>query len=197
MLLRCAMLFGAGPSLLSTLSAQGPSPDIALLNYALTLENLESAFYTQGLTKFSSADFGNASFMQNFGSVIGGDVYAYLCLIRDHEALHVRSLQALITGLGGTPVKPCNYNFNVATVDQFTTVASLLENIGVMAYSGAIYQFQSVSIKTTAATIATVEGRHASYLSLLTGKSPSPASFDTPATSSATMAALSQYITAC
>ena len=197
MFLRSAALFGAGTLLTSALHAQSPPTDVSLLNYALTLENLEAAFYTQGLAQFSSADFGNSTFIQNFGSVIGGDVYAYLSLIRDHETQHVRTLQSLITGLGGTPAVPCTYNFGYKTADSFVTVAALIENTGVMAYDGALNQIQSASLKTAAATIATVEARHASYLNLLTGTSPFPASFDTAATSVAILAAVAQYITAC
>ena len=196
-LLRSAKLFGAGALLTSSLSAQSPPTDLSLLNYALTLENLEAAFYTQGLAQFSSADFANATFFQNFGNVIGGDVYAYLSLIRDHELQHVRSLQSVITGLGGTPAKACTYNFGYKTADDFITVAALLENTGVMAYDGALAQVNSSTLKTTAATIATVEARHASYLNLLTGTSPFPASFDTAATSATILAAAGKFITAC
>ncbi len=197
MLVRAAAAFGAGPILMSSLAAQSPSSDVTLLNYALTLENLEFAFYAQGLSQLSSADFANSNFIQNFGGVIGGDVYAYLCLIRDHEAQHVRTLQSLITSLGGTPVKACTYNFSYKTADQFITLAALLENTGVSAYDGAIYQFQTLSIKTAAATIATVEARHACYLNLLTGTSPSSVSFDPAATSATVTSAVGKYITAC
>jgi len=197
LLFRSAALFGAGTLLSSSLNAQTAPTDLTLLNFALSLENLEAAFYTQGLAQFSSTDFNNSTFIQNFGSVISGDVYAYLSLIRNHETQHVRSLQALITSLNGTPVKPCTYNFGYKTVDDFITVAALLENTGVMAYDGAMSQISSASLKTQAATIATVEARHASYLSLLTGNSPFPASFDTPATSTAILAAAAKFITAC
>ena len=163
----------------------------------MTLENLEAAFYTQGLAQFSSADFGNSTFIQNFGAVIGGDVYAYLSLIRDHEMQHVRTIQSLVTGLGGTPAGACTYSFGYKTADDFVTLAALLENTGVMAYDGAISQISSASLKTAAMTIATVEARHASYLNILTGAAPFPASFDTAASSAQILAAAGKYITAC
>jgi rubrerythrin len=193
-----AAAFGAGTVLSSSLSAQTtPPPDLTLLNFALTLENLEAAFYTQGLTQFSSADFNNSTFVQNFGSIIGGDVYAYLALIRDQEMQHVRTLQSLVKGMNGTPAKPCTYNFGFKTVDDFLTTAALLENTGVMAYDGAIASVSNSTLKTSAATIATVEARHAAYLNLLTGTSPASASFDTPGTSAAILAVANKYITAC
>jgi hypothetical protein len=197
MLTRSAALFGVGALLTSSLGGQSPASDVTLLNYALSFENLQAAFYTQGMAQLSSVNFANSTFIQNLGDVISGDVYAYLCLIRDQENQHVRMLQSLITSLGGTPVKPCTYNFGYKTADQFATLAALLENTGVMAYAGALYQIQSLSIKTTAATMATVEGRHAAYLNLLTGNSPSPSSFDTPATSAAILATMAQYVTSC
>jgi hypothetical protein len=76
-------------------------------------------------------------------------------------------------------------------------VAALLENTGVTAYDGALSQITSASLKTAAATIATVEARHAAYVNLLSGASPFPSSFDTPATSTAILAAAGKYITAC
>jgi hypothetical protein len=196
-LMRAAALIGTDAFLISSLSAQSSPSDVALLNYALAIENLESAFYSRGLSQLSSADFGNSTFIQNFGTAIGGSVYAYLSSIRDQEVQHVRMLQSLITSLGGTPVKPCTYNFVYKTADDFASLATLIENMGVTAYDGVLYQIQNLSIKTTAATIATVEGRHASYLNLLTGTSPSPAPFDTPRTSAAILSAIAQYITTC
>ncbi len=196
-LARAAALFGAGYLAVGLSNGQNSSSDATLLNYALALENLESAFYTQGLLQFSSTDFANSSFIQNFGSVISGDVYAYLSLIRDQEQQHVRALNSLIAGLGGTPVKTCTYNFGYKTPDDFMTLAALLENTAVSAYTGALYQIQNLSIRTDAAAIATVEGRHSAYLNLLTGTSPSPASFDNAATSATILAAVAQYTTTC
>ena len=197
LLIRSAAIFGGSSLLISELSAQSGPTDLTLLNFALTLENLEAAFYTQGLAQFSSTDFGNSTLLQNFGNVIGGDVYAYLSIIRDHEAQHVRTLQSLITSLGGTPAKPCSYNFGYKTADDFLMVAATLENAGVSAYDGAMSQITTASLKTAAATIATVEARHSAYLNMLTNTLPFPASFDTPATSAAILSAAGKYITAC
>ena len=57
----------------------------------------------------------------------------------------------MITSLGGTPVKPCTYNFGYKTADQFVTLAALLESTGVAAYDGALYQIQSTSTRIAAA----------------------------------------------
>ena len=46
----------------TTPPAPSPANDLNILNYALTLEYLEATFYTQGLARFSSADFMQANF---------------------------------------------------------------------------------------------------------------------------------------
>ena len=49
-------------------SEQGASPtDIAMLNYALTLEHLEHAFYRDGLDKFGERKLEIAEFFDGLG----------------------------------------------------------------------------------------------------------------------------------
>ena len=199
-----AMLAGAA-AVTVALNAQSTTPsDLDILKFALTLENLEASFYTQGLKQFSSSDFSNATFVQNFGNTTGvfgdafsGDVYSYLLLVRDHEQQHVRTLSALITSLGGKPAAPCTYNFGYTSADTFIAVARTLENTGVMAYDGAAKLIKDKKLLTAAATIATVEARHAAYLNLLNGASPFPDAFDTPKTMADILAAAGQFITSC
>lgn len=175
------------------LNPQVPPTDLTLLNYFLTLENLEATFWTQGLAKFSSADFANAAFVQNFGSVIISDVYAYLCLIRDHDAKHIRMLKSAIASLGGTPVSPNTYSFPWKTADDFAALAVSMKNTAIAAYNGALYQIQNLTLRSQMATIATVEGRHSAYLSLLSGVSPAPVSFDTASTPSTVLTTLGAF----
>jgi rubrerythrin len=171
--------------------------DIEILNYALTLEHLENAFYRDGLARFNQTDFTSARFIRGFGGRIISKVYAYFQLIADHERVHVETLTSVITSLGGTPVSELCYNFGYSTVDQFVKVAQLLENTGVMAYDGAIHLICNPDLQTAGATIATVEARHASYLNLLNGDVPFPSAFDTPKTMAEILAAASGFIVPC
>jgi rubrerythrin len=158
--------------------------DIAILNYALTLEHLEYAFYRDGLTTYGAGDFDPG-------------VYNRLLEIRDHEQAHVNALTQTIQGLGGTPVAEACYDFGYATPGQFLDVAQVLENTGVSAYDGAIAGIKSGDLQTTGATIATVEARHASYLNSLNGDDPFPAAFDTPLTQQEVLAAAGGFIVTC
>jgi len=176
-----AKLVGAG-AVAATLGAQTttkPPSDIDLLNYALTLENIEAAFYVQGLTKLTSADFAASSVAQNLGTGVTGKIFDYLKLIRDDETAHVSTITTVLKSLGGTPVAACaSYNFTYTTADDFLKLAVTLEDTGVSAYDGAISAISNADLRTAAATIATVEARHASYLRLLTGAIPFPNPFD-------------------
>src|SRR4051812_47557791 len=49
-------------------SGSSNTGDIAILNYALTLENIEANFYATGLSKYSVNDFANAAFAQAIGA---------------------------------------------------------------------------------------------------------------------------------
>ncbi len=166
-----------------------PPTDIDLLNYALTLEHLEYAFYRDGLRRFSEDDF-RLAFARNrryeragVRDLDGEVVYRYFRLIRDHEGDHVDTLKQVIRSLGGKPVPEATYNFGrtaFTSVSRFVSVAQFLENTGVSAYDGAIAHIEAAGLLTAGATIATVEARHASYLNLITGRVPFPGSFDKP-----------------
>jgi rubrerythrin len=143
--------------------------DVDVLNFALTLEHLEYAFYRDGIGNFS---FGADPF--------GNSIDAYLAEIRDHEGAHVDTLTSVITDLGSEPVAEATYDFGYGTNSQkFLMTAAALENTGVSAYDGAAQYLESADLLTAAGGIVSVEARHASYLNLITGVSPFSDAFET------------------
>jgi rubrerythrin len=162
--------------------------DVDILNYALTLEHLEYAFYRDGLNRFNASDF---AFLSNLG---GQNTVSALTAIRDHERAHVDTLTTVIQSLGGTPVQEATYDFGYADARGFIATAMALENTGVSAYDGAIRFVQNPDLAEAAATIATVEARHAAYLNLLNGTSPFPAAFDTPRSQAEILAIAGPFI---
>jgi len=144
-----------------------PSSDIAILNFALTLEHLEARFYDAAL--------GVVPFEQNI-------VRALAQTLRTDENAHVAALTQAIKSVGGSAVGPApSYNFGVDTFKTqsgFLKLARLLEDTGVHAYLGQAANIKTPSILLTAASIVTVEGRHAGAIRYQYGLSPTISPFD-------------------
>ncbi|CEH14165.1 hypothetical protein CBOM_02039 [Ceraceosorus bombacis] len=149
--------------------------DDVILNYALTLEHLENAFYKElpSLQAFSAAGydtFVHARFLQ-----IGG-----------HEASHVKFLSQ---ALGDKATKACTYDFGVnGDVNKFVQTSVVLEGVGVSAYAGAAQNITSPAYLTAAATVLTTEARHSAWAQAAARKGradgdPAGAAYDTPLTS--------------
>ncbi|MFB6207398.1 MAG: ferritin-like domain-containing protein [Haloglomus sp.] len=187
---------GSNTALAHDASADDTS-DIDVLNYALTLEHLENAFYRMGREEFDRDDFMSARSLEGFGSRVRGNVRENLRDIGAHEQTHVDTLSSVIEGLGGDPVTEGCYDFGVDDADEFIAVAGVLENTGVSAYDGAIDLVGNADLLTAGATIATVEARHASYLNLLNGEDPFPAAFDDPKSMQEVLDAAGGFIVEC
>ena len=144
--------------------------DLEVLNYALTLEHLEAAFYQ------ASGDY-------SFGAdAFGNSIDDWMVAIGSHETAHVETLTQVITDLGGEPVAAAEYDFGVTDAQSFLATAAAMENLGVSAYDGAGQFIADPGLLTAAGSIVAVEARHASYLNLITGVSPFPAAYETPLT---------------
>ncbi len=176
----------SSPAALATSLAQDFADDLDILNYALTLEHLEHAFYRDGLETLGEAEIAEATDDEAFG---------LLTEIRDHEAAHVEALTGVITDLGGEPVAEATYDFGYEDVAGFLEVAMALENTGVAAYAGAAPSISDEAIITAALGIHSVEARHAGYLNGLNAMSPFPDDIDQPLTREEVLDAAGGFIT--
>jgi len=95
------------------------------LHSALTLEHLESAFYSQGFAKFTDAHFTAAG--------LSSSQITALKSVGMQEATHVTTLMSAIMGAGGVPVQPCTYNFGFTDATSMVKTAKILEIVGVSA----------------------------------------------------------------
>ncbi len=168
--------------------------DIDVLNYALTLENLENAFYREGLETFDPDDFENAEVVQDYSTETDQSVYMMLETVGEHEAAHVEVLTEAITLLGGDPGTEANYDFGVETVGDFVATAKVLENTGVAAYAGAAPFIESPDLQGAALSIHSVEARHAAFLNNINGESFFPDAFDSPLSQQAVLDAVGPFI---
>lgn len=127
--------------------------DVAILNYAYALEQLEAAFYT----KVASSFYSGATDTEK----------AFLTEIRDHEIAHREFFKAAIPANGGTAIKSLDVDFS--TID-FTSRASVLgtamafEDLGVSAYDGVGYALKNTTYLLLAGKIVSVEARHAATI---------------------------------
>jgi rubrerythrin len=163
------------------------STPLDVLNYALTLEHLEYAFYRDGLETYDADAFAAAGYAAN--------VFDYFATIRDDEKAHVDTVTQVIIDLGGEPVAEGTYDFGYANLDGFINVAMALENTGVSAYQGAAQDLIGENeLLTAALTIHGVEARHAAYLNGLTGGSPFPDAFNPTLTPDEVLAIAGPFI---
>jgi len=158
--------------------------DIEVLNYALTLEHLESTFYREGLETFTADDFEEG-------------VFDNLTLVAEHEAAHVTAVTAAVEGAGGTPVAKPTFNFPeevFADRAAFLMNASTFEELGVTAYHGQVPLIQSAEVLGAAAAIAGVESRHAAVIADIVGGDPFPAPVEGTRTMEEVLAAAQPFI---
>ncbi|CAD6498691.1 BgTH12-04352 [Blumeria graminis f. sp. triticale] len=146
--------------------------DVDILEFALTLENLEASFYQQGFARFPDSDF--AALGLNQADILN------LKSISTIEATHVTTLSAAIAGTGAAPVQPCIYDFKFSDAASMVSTASILESVGVSAYLAAAPLVKSPAILTVAAEIVTVEARHQTFIRTASKAVAIPGPFDTP-----------------
>lgn len=153
-------LYGAGAvaPFVSNAFAATASTDVDILNFALTLEYLETSFYKHKATSVG----------------LSGEAKSLAATIAGHEQLHVDALLKAITSAGGTPVKKPTFVFPVTNQSSFLKLAYLLENTGVGAYNGAGPSLSNKQYLAAAGSIVQVEARHAAAIGLLIGESVTP-----------------------
>ncbi len=179
----------ATPSGAATPNGTAPfANDVEVLNYALTLEHLETAFYRDGLASIGSAGITALGFQTGVFDLLGE--------IAAHEAAHVETLTKVITDLGGQPVAEATYDFGYKDAAGFLATAQALEDTGVGAYGGAAqYLMDNGDLLTAALTIHGVEARHAAYLAILNASNPFPAAFDQALTKDEVLKIATPFIT--
>jgi Ferritin-like domain len=157
----------ATPFITKALAADSTG-DIGILNYALTLEYIESEFYKLAVQKVGG---------------LSGEEKTLAKKLRDDESQHVDALIATIKKLGGKPGAKPKLDFGGAFGDRatFLKTANSFEDLGVSAYNGAGPLVENVEVLAAAGSIVQVEARHAALIRLTRGKPPAPLAFDKPA----------------
>ncbi|KAI0666652.1 ferritin-like domain-containing protein [Trametes maxima] len=161
--------------------------DTDVLQFALTLEHLEDAFYSSGLFQYDAKAFQDAGFPEW--------VRRRFAQVGEHEAEHVKFLNG---ALGAQATKPCEYSFPHNNPQEFVTLSLALESVGDAAYTGAAQLVSDKGILTAAASILSVEARHSAWISSAGLKyQPWNGAFDAPLTSSGAFSLASLFVKNC
>jgi rubrerythrin len=162
--LAAGAVYGAvmvGPFVRQALAMSGGG-DVGILNFALTLEYLEAAFYKEAKARAKAS----------------GELKSLIDLIGRDEDEHVGALTETIKKLGGKPAAEPKFDFPYNSTKEFLGLAQTFEDTGVSAYNGAAPQIKSKEVLAAAGSIVQVEARHAAAIRLQNEQEPSPEAFD-------------------
>ena len=168
----------------------GPTEDVVVLNYALTLETLEADLYRQALNIAAGKDVGTplpadvSSYTQAVGNGsldpnLAPVGFLYLKQYAAVEAAHRDFLRAAIPQFGGTPVpaNPKGYTTGLAAGADLGTILNLISTVeeeGVRAYLGAAGKLTSSALVQVASTIYSTEARHSAGINYIIGRDTGP-----------------------
>lgn len=154
--------------------------DLAILNFALTIEYVQSALYRDGLKAVPD---------------LSADTRRLVEHLRDQEIEHVDALRATISDAGGRPNERPRVAFgpSLASEAAFLKLANTLEDTGVSAYNGAAPQLESEDFVAAFASIAQVEARHSGLVRLERDKPPAPLPLDKASNQQAVRSAYGPY----
>ncbi len=142
-------------------STQNKPSDLEIVQYALTLEHLETDFYDAVIKA---------------GVVKDKALAEAATMIRDNEQEHVDALTKTVKQLGGTPKKP-QTTFDAVIKGgekKVLETAATVENLGAAAYLGQAGLIKSKEVLAAALSIHSVEARHAAALNRAVGKTIVP-----------------------
>lgn len=168
-----SMMGGSGAAALSILAAacgddddkpatdggaSDTAADVAIVNYALTLEFLELELYRKAIDS---------------GFLKGSELELFKT-IADHEQQHVDALTAAIGKLGGRPAQRPKARFRLGGRTAILKTAQRVENLGAAAYLGQLVRIKDEDVLAAAVAIHSVEARHAAALNALLAKDVTP-----------------------
>jgi Ferritin-like domain len=157
---------GGSTALLGGALAQAgslPTNDVFILNYALVLEYLQAAFYTEA---------------ERMGALRGRTARAAE-VVGSVERAHV---EAFTNVLGRKAIKRPSFDFQGTTEDPraFLKTAVAFEDLAVAAYKGQATRLKAKPALASALAIHSVEARHAAWMRYLFDVNPAQSAFDQP-----------------
>jgi hypothetical protein len=171
-------LAGGGAALAAwpgtTSSAPSAKQDAAILSFALTVEDLQAAFYADAVKR----------------GALSGEMLAYAQAVGRHERAHAAHIRK---ALGSAAPAPTRFDFGEVNADptNFARTAIKLEELGLAAYNGAATSLTPATL-ADAARIVSVEARHVAWIRDIVGELPAPRAADRPISAAQAKAAIAR-----
>jgi hypothetical protein len=158
----------------TTASAPSAKQDAEILRFALTVEDLQAAFYADAIRR----------------GALTGELLEFARTVGGHERAHAAHIRQ---ALGAGAPEPGRFDFGDATADarRFEQTAIQLEEVGLAAYNGAATSLTPDAL-ADAARIVSVEARHVSWIRDIVGENPAPDAADQPISASEAQAAVTR-----
>ncbi len=138
-----------GPGTGNTLTIDFAKGDIAVLQFAYALEQLEADFYTRVIAAFAGFPAADR---------------AVLADVQKHEVIHREFFKAALGAANGFTLTTTYGSLNFSDRTSVLNLAATFEDLGVAAYNGAAQYITSTDNLTIAGKIVSVEARHASAI---------------------------------
>lgn len=135
----------------STVTIDFSKGDIAVLQFAYALEQLEADFYTRVAANFGGSGL-NAAEQAIFGD------------IKNHEVIHREALKTVLGATNGFTLTPVYAGVNFSNRTSILQTSKTFEDLGVSAYNGAAQYLTSGANLLVAGKIVSVEARHAAVI---------------------------------
>jgi rubrerythrin len=150
--------------------------DRAILTFALLIERLQAAFYTEALRTTG----------------LTGELHQFAQVVGEEERAHVKAVEAALGSAVGTSPR---FKFGDAVSDhaQFLATAISLEETGLGVYNGQAVNLTPKAL-AAGARIVSVEARHAAWARAIAGKLPAPVPVDVPVTISEAKKTFGRFI---
>jgi hypothetical protein len=127
---------------------------VEILNFALLLGELQVAFYRQALRRAKLSGE-----LREFAEVVGG-----------HKREHVKALRKAL-GTSAREIPRFAFGNAVSSPGQFAATAIAIEELGVAAYNGQATNLSKPALQA-AASIVSVNARHAAWIRAIQDKKP-------------------------
>ena len=153
-----------------------PGHDRQILELALRVEQLQTAFYTEAIRR----------------GKLTGEAKQFAQIVGNEEREHLRYIEH---ALGQGAAKPVKFNFGRATANEkrFVAAAAKIEDFALAAYNGQTGNMSRGTLKSVARVIS-VEARHAAWARNLAGELPAPVPVDQPISAAQALQAMKPYL---